>query len=417
MKAISFVICFCIILFTGISIAQSDYEIVQNFKNKSAQIEQRIKDASSMDEINNIASDIELLKSQFADNKELLDKSLYPTDFNTTYTNLKTALDIRVADFTQIEVLQTEVLILKEEVDKLNTRNSELINQIAAIESVRGKDAETIERLNRLVNELQNSLLERDKLVLSIVDSLIPHIDVDVSALTADEKQKIVSSLENNFVLNNVKRSLRDHIRFLDVTTLTPDDINEIKEQQDEFVSTWQKIGVRLVEVYSNTKDKSAELKEIDALFSNWQATIKNEAWNSIREEFAINNIFLQDFNSGQGFQVEITRYIDEQFANYEDQIEEELQQTYTIFVDSVWNKSIEPQWIPYLIDNDMLSPQQKNLLESKISDWKNIAYPTQITPVYYIAGGLLLLILLFFIIKKLRTPSAQEQKPDNTNL
>lgn len=410
MKTNYFVLIICIILFSNISFAQSDYEIVQDFKLKAAQIEQRIKDAVSMDEINTIAGDIELLRSQYDEHKELLDKSLYPYDFNKTLAKLKSELDIRTGDFTQIEVLQTEVTVLRDEVDRLNTRNTELISQITLLESSKKKDSETINRLNNLIADLKASLLKRDNLVLSVVDSLLPQLNTDVSALTSDDKEKIASGLENNFVLTNVKRSLRDHVRFLDVTTLNPGDIKEIKKQQDEFVTTWQKIGTHLIDVYADNKDKSNELKEIDVLFSNWQAAIRNEAWNSIKEEFAMNNIILQDFNSGQEFLVETTRFIDEEFKSYGIKSKEESEQVYALFVDSTWNKSVQPDWMPYLLENNMITAQQKNLLESKVSEWKNIVFPRDITFVYYIIGAVLIVAVLFFLIRGKRKPNPVEE-------
>ncbi|MFO7526363.1 MAG: hypothetical protein R6W68_13010 [Ignavibacteriaceae bacterium] len=410
MKTTCFVLIIYIILFSTITFSQSDYEIVQDFKLKASQLEQRIKDASSMDEINTIAGDIELLNSQYDEHKELLDKSLYPYDFDKTLAKLKSELDIRITDFTQIEVLQTEVTVLRDEVDRLNTRNTELISQIAVLESSKKKDSETINRLNNLIADLKTSLLKRDNLVLSVVDSLLPQLNTDVSALTSDDKDKIASGLENNFVLTNVKRSLRDHVRFLDVTTLNPGDIKEIKKQQDEFVATWQKIGTHLIEVYADSKEKSNELKEIDLLFSNWQSAIRNEAWNSIKEEFAMNNIILQDFNSGQEFLVEATRFIDEEFKNYGIKSKEESEQVYALFVDSTWNKSVQPDWMPYLLDNNMITAQQKNLIESKVSEWKNIIYPRDITFVYYIIGAVLLVAVLFFLIRGKRKPNPVEE-------
>lgn len=410
MKTNYFVLIICIILFSSISFAQSDYEIVQDFKLKAAQIEQRTKDAVSMDEINTIAGDIELLTSQYDEHKELLDKSLYPYDFDKTLAKLKSELDIRIGDFTQIEVLQTEVTVLRDEVDRLNTRNTELISQISLLESSKKKDSETINRLNNLIADLKASLLKRDNLVLSVVDSLLPQLNTDVSALTSDDKEKIASGLENNFVLTNVKRSLRDHVRFLDVTTLNPGDIKEIKKQQDEFVATWQKIGTHLIDVYADNKEKSNELKEIDVLFSNWQAAIRNEAWNSLKEEFAMNNIILQDFNSGQEFLVETTRFIDEEFKSYGIKSKEESEQVYALFVDSTWYKSVQPDWMPYLLENNMITAQQKNLLESKVSEWKNIVYPRDITFVYYIIGAVLIVAVLFFLIRGKRKSNPVEE-------
>ena len=389
------------LLFSICVSAQSDYEIVQDFKSKIGQLEQRLLDAVTMEEINTIAKDIELLKSQFEEHKDLLDKSLYPDDFNKAFAKLKTDFDVRVTDVTQIEVLSTELTVIKEEVDRLNSRNQELINRIAIVEASKEKDVETIRRLENLIADLKSSLLERDILILSIVDSLTPQLTADVSSLTAEDKQRISTEFEKNFVLVNVKRSLRDHVRFLDVTSLKPSDIKEIRRQQDEFVTTWQKIGVNLVEVYANKPDKSNELKEIDALFISWQEAIKSEAWNSMKEEFAMNGIYLLDFNSGQEFTVEVTRFIDEELKNYNIKSKEQSERVYTMFADSSWFKSIQTDWLPYLADNKMITPQQKQLMETKVSEWKSVVFPRDISWAYYVIAVLLIGAVVFFFLKR----------------
>ncbi len=396
-----YIIVFSVLLFSFTAFAQSDYEIVQDFKSKIGQLEQRLLDAATMEEVNTIAKDIELLKSQFEEHKDLLDKSLYPDDFNKAFAKLKTDFDVRVTDVTQIEVLSTELTVIKEEVDRLNSRNQELINRIAIVEASKEKDVETIRRLENLIADLKSSLLERDILILSIVDSLTPQLTADVSSLTAEDKQRISSEFEKNFVLVNVKRSLRDHVRFLDVTSLKPSDIKEIRRQQDEFVGTWQKIGVNLIEVYADKPDKSNELQEIDALFISWQEAVKSEAWNSIKEEFAMNGIYLLDFNSGQEFTVEVTRFIDEELKNYNIKSKEQSERVYTIFADSTWYKSIQADWLPYLTDNKMITPQQKQLMETKVSEWKSVVFPRDISWVYYVIAALLIGALVFFFLRR----------------
>lgn len=396
-----YIIVFSVLLFSFTAFAQSDYEIVQDFKSKIGQLEQRLLDAATMEEVNTIAKDIELLKSQFEEHKDLLDKSLYPDDFNKAFAKLKTDLDVRVTDITQIEVLSTELSVIKEEVDRLNTRNQELINKIAIVEASKEKDVQTIRRLENLIADLKSSLLERDILILSIVDSLTPQLTADVSSLTAEDKQRISTEFEKNFVLVNVKRSLRDHVRFLDVTSLKPSDIKEIRRQQDEFVTTWQKIGVNLVEVYADKPAKSNELKEIDALFISWQEAVKSEAWNSIKEEFAMNGIYLLDFNSGQEFTVEVTRFIDEELKNYNIKSKEQSERVYTMFADSSWFKSIQTDWLPYLTDNKMITPQQKQLMETKVSEWKSVVFPRDISWAYYVIAVLLIGAVVFFFLKR----------------
>jgi predicted nuclease with TOPRIM domain len=392
---------FLIIILISDLNAQSDYEIVQNFKARYQQLEQQIKNAVTLDELNAVTGEIERLKNEYSTYRDLLDRSLYPDNFEKSFDKLGNSLIIRKADFTQIDVLQTEVITLRSEVDELNKKNAELLNQIQLLEVQRKKDAETIAKLEKLVAELRSSLKKRDELVYAIIDSLAPKLSGDVSALTQKEKEQIVAETEKKNVLYIVKKSLRDNNRFLEVTTLKPADLQEVKQQQTNFVSLWQKVGPKLVDVYAGKKDKSQELKDIDALFTSWKTGIQREAWESIREDFALNNINLQSFYNGNEFTEIITAFINDEIKSYGVKSKEESQRIYSVFVDSVWYKTISNEWMPYLLENNMLTTQQKELIEKKIAEWKEVISPKDLTLIYVGVGVLIVLIVTIFLLRK----------------
>ncbi|WP_337865329.1 hypothetical protein [Ignavibacterium sp.] len=396
-----FLITFILLIFIANLQSQSDYEIVQSFKVRYQQLEQQIKNAVTLDELNAVTGEIERLKNEFSTYRELLDRSLYPDNFEKSFDKLGNSLIIRKADFTQIDVLQTEVITLRSEVDELNKKNAELLNQIQLLEVQRKKDAETIAQLEKLVSELRASLKKRDELVYAIIDSLAPKLSGDVSALTQKEKEQIVAETEKKNVLYIVKKSLRDNNRFLEVTTLKPSDLEEVKQQQSNFVSLWQKVGPKLVDVYTGRKDKSQELKDIDALFTSWKTGIQREAWESIREDFALNNINLQSFYNGNEFTEIVTAFINDEIKSYGLKSKEESQKIYSIFVDSVWYKTIANEWMPYLLDNNMLTTQQKEMIEKKISEWKEVISPKDLTLIYVGVGVLIVFIAAFFLLRK----------------
>ncbi|HSR18702.1 MAG TPA: hypothetical protein VLM39_11485, partial [Ignavibacteriaceae bacterium] len=89
--------------------AQSDYKIVQDFKAKYQELRQAIEDADSLEQLSSIETWIEDFRNDSYANKTLLDKSLYPEDFNSSIENLRNALTLRKGDFTQITVLKTQV--------------------------------------------------------------------------------------------------------------------------------------------------------------------------------------------------------------------------------------------------------------------------------------------------------------------
>jgi len=362
--------------FAGSAFAQSDREIVDNFKSDYETVEQTIKDAANLEDLKIAGEKISALKQNYAQHKELLDKSLYPDKYNESIDKLSRAYLLRQDDFTTIDVLETQVSELKQQVEFLNQRNNELLAQVQKLEAQRDKDAKTIKKLENLVAELQSSIRERDNLVLAMIDSLMPPIMRDKEALTVEDKNIVASEEQRDNVLSNVKTTIRDNIRFMQVTSLKPDDIESIKDQQKDFAGKWQKVGVKLVEVYAEDKNKSDELKQIEELFNDWYAAVSKEAWESINDEFSLNGIELRSFNTGQEFTTSVELFIDDELKNLGVKSDEESKKVYANFADSTWFATIQPLWMNYLIENRIITDEGKNKMESKIAEWKDALYP-----------------------------------------
>jgi len=357
--------------------AQSDREIVDKFKAEYTSIEKSIKDATTLQELENVVSNITTLKDNYAQHKDLLDKSLYPDKYDESIDKLNKAYLLRQGDFSTIDVLQTEVGELKQQVEFLNKRNNELLVQVQRLEAQREKDAKTIKKLENLVSELRSSIRERDDLVLSMIDSLMPPTMRDKEALTLEDKNMVAAEEQKDNVLNNVKITIRDNVRFIKATSLKPDDLESIREQQKDFVKKWQKVGVKLVEVYAEDGKKSEELKQIDELFSEWAAVVKQEAWDSINEEFTLNGIELRSFKNGDEFTTSVEMFVGDELKNLGVKSDEESKRVYAQFADSTWFASIQPVWMNYLLENKMLTDESKNKMENKIAEWKNALYPS----------------------------------------
>jgi hypothetical protein len=126
----------------------------------------------------------------------------------------------------------------------------------------------------------------------------------------------------------------------------------------------WRKVGPKLVEVYAGKGDKTAELNDIDNLFSIWSDKIRREAWESINEEFSLNNINLRGFTNGNDFTTVVTTFINDEIKNYGIKSKEESERTFSVFADSVWFGKISTEWMPYLLEHKLLTAQQKNEIE-----------------------------------------------------
>ena len=386
--------------FISLTTAQSDLEIVDNFKAEYASIESSIKNASSLDDLKNVSAKINLLRENYADHKELLDKSLYPDNYQSSIDKLNKDYLMRQGDFTTIDVLQTEVTALNEQVEFLNQRNNELLSQARTLEAQRDKDAKTIKKLENLVAQLRSSIRKRDELVLSMIDSLMPPIMREKDVLTTEDKNMVAKEEQEDNVIENVKRTIKDNIKFMQVTSLKPNDLIAIREQQEDFSEKWKKVGVKLVEVYSEDKKKAEELKEIDELFDSWYAAVENEAWYSINEDFSLNGIELRSFKNGNQFTNSVLLFIGDELKNLGIKSDEESKRIYTEFADSTWFAIIQPVWMNYLIENNMLTDENKDKMQSKIAEWKNALYPSNwwiylIIALVIIGGG------AFFFMRK----------------
>lgn len=378
--------------------AQSDYEIVQNFKKRVAQIEQQIKDADSLAELAVVEREIEKLRGDFIPNEELLNRSLYPDNYDKTLRNLRSAYQLRQKDFTEINVLETEVTGLRSENDTLRRRNNELVIQFQELEK---QSAEKIGQLEKTIARLNSSLKKRDQIVMNMIDSLLAPSLKDGEDLTPGEKQQLLTEAEQNNVLYHIKRAVNDNIRFITATELQPDDIEDLKNRQQNFFKIWGSVGPTMVELYAARGKSTNELKEIDEAFSRWHNELNREVWESIRSKFAGNDIELQNFSNGEEFTSVITNYIGDEIRNAETRSNNEAEKKYNRFVDSTWYGGIESEWIPFLLENKMLEDNEKDTIEVMIASWKNTVYPGGINWLYIVIAVVVIALIIFFFARK----------------
>ncbi|KUO59754.1 hypothetical protein APF79_08500 [bacterium BRH_c32] len=391
--------------------AQSDYEKTQNFKNKYASLEQKIKDAITLEEVDALVESIAAFKNEFADHKALLDKTLYPDNFSSAIEKLEKAAELRKGDFTQIVDLQTEVGTLKTALTELNDQNASLLVQIKDLQFSQKKDQATINSLNRLVASLKANIKERDELVKGIVDSLLQEFTSAPSSLNDAEKTAIFKKVETGNLFYNVERTISDNIQFMKVTSLTADDLSDMKEQYKEFSKTWRQIGPKLSQIYLNQANRARQIAGIDELFRQWNFRINNEIWSSINQAFREKNITLMNFKNGDDFTESITTFIDDEVKNLGVKRSSESKETFYTFTDSVWFQQVKPNWVPILIENNLLTEAQKDTIETRFAQWKEKVDPGGFAGYWIyiaIAAAAIVLVLIAFMFisrnKKNRT-------------
>ncbi len=405
------------LMFIQPSLAQSDYEIVQDFKAKYQEIEKQIKDTLSLEELNAVVARIDQLKQEFNEHKELLDKSLYPDNYAKSFEKLNAAYVLRQGDFTTIDVLQTEVVELEQEVEFLNRRNNELIIKIEDLKARRNKDRKTIAELENLIADLRSSLRKRDKLVVDMMDKLMPPIMREKATLSPEDKNLVRREERKEDVLQNVRISIEDNIRFLEATSLNPDDIKDVQKQQEQFSDTWKAIGPKLVDIYADKSKKAYVLKEIDSLFTQWYSnSVDQNIWRSIRDEFKANGINLKEFNYGDEFVNTIKLFVKDEIKNLGVKSDDASEKTYVNFTDSTWFAIVKPKWVPYLMEGGLLTVEQKDEVEKSIEEWKSELYPSKWWLYVLLWSGIVIIIIPAILILIKRRKKSKEEYKDIAN-
>jgi len=405
-----------LIFFSNLIFAQSDYEKVQNFKNQTKKIEQEIKIAASLSGLNSLLKSVDQLRNEFTPEKDLLDKSLYPDNFNSSLEKLTVAIELRKGDFQTIRDLSIQVTYLKDQVDELNTANADLIAQIKTLKSQASKDAKTIKSLQNLTKQLKSSLRQRDELVKTVVDSLLADFIKQPIETDGEIQIKSYKKSEQSNLIYNLQRTVLDNIQFVKVTEMTPEDMAEIKEQQNDFSKMWRKIGPKLISIYSNKIERTAEINYIEDLNAEWRNEIDSQIWKSINKVFREKNITVLPFNDGQEFADRIKEFINDEITKVDSRSDKEKADIYFMFSDSIWSGSIKPTWLPILLDNKLITEAQKDTIDNNIDQWgqkiNKFVIPLWI---YFVAGIALIGIISLVFFRKKKNISVVDKKEEKT--
>ncbi len=387
-------------VFSGVANAQSDREKTDKFKSSVQKIEEAIKNAKDVNEAKAIEAQIDKLRSDNQADKALLDKSLYPDDFNTSIEKLSTALTLRKGDFTQIHELKTEVVGLKDQVTELNQKNYDLISEIRGLTLRVNKSEKANDSLKTLVAQLRASLKERDKLVMGMVDSLLTEFTKDPSGLSETAQTGMITAIKNKNLFFNIQRTINDNIKFMEVTQLNADDISEMKKQQIKFSKLWRQIGPKLADVYLSKKESTQQITQINSLFQSWSNLINNQLWGNVDKVFKEKNVKILPYNNGTEFSENLKSYILDQIKNLPTIGKDQSLKEFNLLSDTVWFSNVKKDWVPVLIENGLLTEAQKDTVEANLAMWKKqVEPPFSFGWLFLPLGAILVVLVIVFVI------------------
>ncbi len=382
------------------AVAQSDFEKINNFDTRYKQYESAIKNAASLDECAVISENIQKLKAEYLDSKVLIEKSLQ-INYDEAFSKLERMLEVRKGDFIQIVTLTSEVGSLKDKVSELSQRNEALIFQIKELNIRSVKDAATIASLSKLVDQLKSNIAQRDELVRGIVDSLLQEFVKTPGTFNEAEKQAIFKKVDSGNLFYNIERTISDNVQFMKVTQTNSEDLSKMKEQYRDFNKVWRQIGPKLGEVYLNRRDKAVQIANIDNMFADWNAILNEEMWVQVNKLFRDQKLAVLPFRSGDQFVNSVNSFVDDEIKNYGVKQSSESENTFYSFTDSVYFKTVQPIWIPILIENNMMTEANKDSVEKRIAVWKENVAPGYKMNWVYIGGAAVIVFLVIAYFMK----------------
>lgn len=408
---------FFVFIFLSVSVAQSDFRVTQEFKSKQRSFEIAIEYAKSISELEKIKREISEFRSEYRGSKDLLNKALYPENFESSfkildkkirYTNKKlteiTNLSRNVSKLEQDNVSLTGQLAeLTKEVSALRSRNSNLMAKLNAFKGGYGGSREAIDSLNYLIADLRSGISQRDTLIKEIMDNIFMTADHRVENLDNTQLEGLKDKIQNTSLIENIRSLVDDNVNFLNSSTLDQKDLTELRNEFNDFDARWDHFGPKLFSIYAKDQSNNEKLIEIDSLISGWDNTLNVAIWNSIHELFNSHDIALDEFKTGSEFEQVAINFINNEINNPNGSKEVAKDQKYIFFAERVWNDEIKKNWLPLLLTNKLFSEQQQQNIELKIAEWEENVGSSKSYLIYGVIVLLALLIAgsLFFISKR----------------
>jgi len=421
-----------LILSVNLIYSQSDFRITQEFKSRLRSFEIAIEYAKTPDELTKIKKEIVEFKNEFRGNKELLNRALYPGNFESSFSTLNKKIEFTSRKIEEIANLNTQVTSLKSdyekisdelqrmtsEINSLRNTNAQLMTELRAIKSGYGGSKEKIDSLTNIISQLKKGISQRDTLIKEIMDNIFLTAEHRVESLDDAELKGIKSKVENTSLIENIRNLVHDNIDFLNASILTFDDLSNLRNEFNQFEDRWQHFGPKLFDIYSSDKQNKEKLVQIDSLITDWDTALNVSVFKSIDEEFRQHNIEIPPFTNGEEFEANIISYIDEQIENSSN-LQVQKDNELIFFADNVWENSVKTKWVPVLLKNNLITTNQITHIDNKIEEWKSNVGGSKSLLIYgvILLLAIVIIVIIYLIVKKKRKKSILNEDNENLNV
>ncbi len=391
---------------------QSDFQIKQNFDRDHAQILDELKTIQTTEEVNALIEQLNEMDRKYRDNASLLNRVLYPETLQGRMTNLRELTRATGDRITRLNEKGDTVVVLEERIAELTSdatryqqRADSLNRELAAMRRSRDANAAQARRLRQ-------ELDKRDAFIIKMVDSIfVAYEKVDLQSLSPAERRGLALEIDAQNVLGYIESVVDNNVAFLNThTELSTEDFLKLYSVQVEFNRMWGNMGHDLAEIYVTETHRSERLSDIVVKIDEWQMLIDNAAWTTLSDAFAQNNIEVAPFSNSLQFYTSLNTYLDEAIARAEESGSEEELATYQHFAD-FWFGTVKPRWQEYLIDANLMTYENFNTIDEKLTEWKLHAQPTSYLMLILLGIAIVLILILLALWIQARSKKVNSTK------
>jgi len=376
---------------------QSDFQITQEFRAEYNELINRVSNAISTEELDEISEEISAFEAQYAEHSSLINAAIYPDTFDSYLEVLESNFNTVNANISVIDQLNSRVEVLVNEMDQFRDRISEMNQEMGTLEDQIEKSSENESRQAALIRQYRLNLDQRDVFVSEFLEELVERYQ-NMDSSVRSEISESSERLQDN-PIDILKTILSEYIELAssEISLDLPDYVS-MRAQQAYFMDVWDRIGTRLVETFA-PQQSEAEKAEIDELLESWLEAIDGNLWATLLVSFSENEIELEPFSSSEEFNRSLNSYVDE---SYEASLESNRDEDYQKFLNfsSFWNNTVKANWGELLTTGNVLSYSDISAIDIKLNNWgeaasttSNIMFILLIVSIAVIVGLVVLLV------------------------
>ncbi|MDZ7714962.1 MAG: hypothetical protein U5J95_01995 [Balneolaceae bacterium] len=380
--------------------SQSDYEIVQSYKNQYKSLNKQVDNARSAKQVEELIKSIKQFDRDFEEHKDLLNKVIHPENYASQLKALQKSALTTQERLTTIEEQDRKLQKLSNKLVGYDQQLQELSSKTDSLQLAIQKSIKSEKQLSTMVRKYRKSLEKRDDLILSFVDSvMIAYQKLNISSIQdLENAQKKARFEANGNALNMIKNIAQENIQFLASNPkLSTEEYLRMNAVQQQFQDMWNKVGDKLTEIY--VEDNAANVKkEVNASIKKWDMEISSRTWKTLNEAIDEEGIDMPKFTNQQTFYNTLNSYLENSFQSSKDDRSQKTYANYQRFY-SFWTNDVQMNWSPYIERGHILSSKQLASIDRKVDQWASIAEPKSNLLLYLFGASVLAIVVLGVVL------------------